>query len=261
MGTRITQVDAFTNEAFRGNSAAVCVLSGPREDQWMQLVAREMNLSETAFLLSESDGYRLRWFTPVQEVRLCGHATLASAHVLWEEGFLKRDQQARFQTLSGLLTADWKDGWIELDFPSLATEEMPAPRELLQGIGAPIVFSGKSKHAWLLQLESEESLRSVTPDFGLLKKLDRDVIVTSSSNSRDYDFLSRYFAPRYSIDEDPVTGSAHCVLGPYWEKKLGKKELNAYQASERGGFLKVRVSGDRVLLLGQAITVFRGELV
>ncbi|MCI0414088.1 PhzF family phenazine biosynthesis protein [bacterium] len=262
MGQKITQVDAFTGEPFKGNPAAVCVLLEPKEDQWMKLVAREMNLAETAYLLREGEGYRLRWFTPAtKEVRLCGHATLASAHVLWEEGFLKREETARFLSLSGPLSAKWIEGWIELDFPRLNVEPMPAPDGLLKGLEVPVKFSGKSMQTWLVEVESEEIVRKLSPDFRLLKTLDRDVLVTGASKSKDFDFVSRYFAPRHAIDEDPVTGSAHCVLGPYWAEKLGKNELHAYQASERGGFLRVRVTGDRVYLLGQAVTVMRGELI
>jgi len=260
MGFKITQVDAFTNEPFKGNPAAVCVLPEPKDDVWMKLVAREMNLSETAYLLREGDGYRLRWFTPVSEVKLCGHATLASAHVLWEEGFLKREQELKFQTLSGVLSAKWIDGWIELNFPHWGIEAMPAPEALLKGLQVPVKFSGKSVQAWFAEVDSEDVVRNLSPDFQLLKTLDRDVLVTSASKSKDYDFVSRYFAPRHAIDEDPVTGSAHCVLTPYWADKLGKNELRAYQASERGGFLRVRAAGDRVYLLGQAVTVMRGEL-
>jgi PhzF family phenazine biosynthesis protein len=262
MGLKITQIDAFTNQAFQGNPAAVCVLPERKSDEWMQLVAREMNLSETAFLMQEEDGYRLRWFTPANEVRLCGHATLASAHALWDEGFLKHDQKAKFLTLSGHLFAEYKNGWIELDFPLLPTEPMPAPEALLKAINnIPLHFTGKSTHAWLLELQSEEALRSLTPDFRLLNTLERDVLITAASKSRDYDFVSRYFAPLHGIDEDPVTGSAHCVLAPYWSTKLGKTDMNAFQASARGGFLRVQVRGDRVKLIGQAVTVLRGELL
>ena len=261
MSLKITQVDAFTNRAFGGNPAAVCVLPGPKEDAWMRSVALEMNLSETAFLLREKDGFRLRWFTPADEVKLCGHATLASAHVLWEEGFLDRDHQARFETLSGTLYADWNDGWIELDFPVLATETMSGPDALIQALGVKPRYTGRSSYAWLVELDSEEALRRLTPDFGLLKTLDRDVIVTSRSLDSQYDFVSRYFAPRHAIDEDPVTGSAHCVLTPYWAQKLGKKDLMAFQASQRGGILRVRLKGERVILGGQAVTTLRGELV
>jgi predicted PhzF superfamily epimerase YddE/YHI9 len=260
MGLRITQVDAFTNELFKGNPAAVCVLQEPKEDGWMRLVASEMNLSETAFLIREQDGYRLRWFSPAREVRLCGHATLASAHVLWEQDLLKRNQQAKFYTLSGTLFADWKDGWIELNFPSLPTEPTPAPDALIHAWNVPFKFCGKSKHTWLLEMESEDVVRSAVPDSRLLRTLDRDVLITSISASPEFDFISRYFAPLHQIDEDPVTGSAHCVLGPYWSQKLGKSEFRAYQASHRGGFLRVRVTADRVFLAGQAVTVMQGEL-
>ena len=262
MGLKITQVDAFTNQAFKGNPAAVCVLPEGKSADWMQLVAREMNLSETAFLLPEGDAFRLRWFTPLNEVRLCGHATLASAHALWEEGHLDRDQKAKFLTLSGPLFAEHKDGWIELDFPLLSPEPMPAPDALLNGLNnVPTNFTGRTAPTWLLELASEEAVRNLEPDFRMLKTLERDVLVTAVSKSRDYDFVSRYFAPLHGIDEDPVTGSAHCVLAPYWSEKLAKKELNAFQASARGGFLRVRVEGNRVKLIGQAVTVLRGELV
>jgi len=258
----ITQIDAFTNQAFKGNPAAVCVLPEGKSDDWMQLVAREMNLSETAFLLQEGDGFRLRWFTPANEVRLCGHATLASAHALWEEGHIKRDQKVKFLTLSGPLFAEYRDGWIELDFPLLPVESMPAPDALWNALNkVPTNFTGRSAHTWLLELQSEDVVRNLIPDFRMLKTLERDVLITAASKSGEYDFVSRYFAPLHGIDEDPVTGSAHCVLAPYWAEKLGKKELSAFQASARGGFLRVRVDDDRVRLIGQAITVLRGELL
>ncbi len=258
---RITQVDAFTDKPFRGNPAAVCVLPGPRDEQWMQLVAQEMNLSETAFIIREPEGFRLRWFTPANEVALCGHATLASAHVLWEEGVCTHQEEIRFHTMSGLLTARWKAGWIELDFPRLDTEVASAPDALIEAIGLPVQFAGRSKFTWLVVLHSEGDVRKAAPDFRLLRTLDRDVLITAVSATTDYDFVSRYFAPRHAIDEDPVTGSAHCVLGPYWTERLGKSELRAFQASERGGFLRVRTAGERVFLMGQAVTVMRGDLI
>jgi PhzF family phenazine biosynthesis protein len=262
MGLKLIQIDAFTNQAFQGNPAAVCLLTEAKSDEWMQNVASEMNLSETAFLLREEEGFRLRWFAPANEVRLCGHATLASAHALWEEGILKRDQKAKFLTLSGALFAEFKDGWIELDFPLLRTEPIPAPDVLIKALNdVPTRFTGRSSATWLLELESEDAVRNLKPDFRMLKSLERDLLVTAASKSNNFDFVSRYFAPLHGIDEDPVTGSAHCVLAPYWSKKLGKKEMNAYQASARGGSLRVRVNDDRVALIGQAITVLRGELV
>jgi predicted PhzF superfamily epimerase YddE/YHI9 len=262
MALRITHVDAFTSEPFGGNPAAVCILPEAKEESWMKLVANEMNLSETAFLIREGDAFRLRWFTPAKnEIRLCGHATLASAHVLWEEQILQRSERAKFQTLSGTLYASWIDGSIELDFPPLSYEPTPAPENLQRGLNAEIKFSAKSMQSWLTELNSEKVVQGLSPDFRLLKELDRDVLVTSRSDSPEYDFVSRYFAPRHAIDEDPVTGSAHCVLGPFWAERLGKKELRAYQASQRGGSMLVRVSGDRVYLRGKAVTVLRGELL
>ncbi|MDQ6699651.1 MAG: PhzF family phenazine biosynthesis protein [Acidobacteriota bacterium] len=258
----IIQVDSFTSEPFGGNPAAVCVLPSAREDNWMQKVAREMNLSETAFLQKQTDGYQLRWFTPSVEVDLCGHATLASAHVLWETGQLRGGEQARFHTRSGLLTSDQRDGWIEMDFPAKKEELADAPAPLLEALGAKPVYVGKNAFDYLVEVDSEEALRGMRPNFSLLRALPvRGVIVTSRSSQPDYDFVSRFFAPGSGIDEDPVTGSAHCALGPYWAARLGKSDFRAYQASGRGGVLKVRVEGDRVILCGQAVTVLRGELL
>jgi PhzF family phenazine biosynthesis protein len=262
MAEKIFQVDAFTDKPFAGNPAAVCILHEERDASWMQDVAREMNLSETAFLQRREDGFDLRWFTPEVEVDLCGHATLASAHVLWEEGLLDRDEQARFHTLSGLLTADYREGEVELDFPATPAEPVRPPDNLEKALGVIPVCVGKSVYDYLAEVESEEAVRNLRPDLGLLKTLDvRGTIVTSRSDSPAYDFVSRFFAPGAGIDEDPVTGSAHCCLGPYWSRRLGKKEFVAYQASERGGTVRVRLEGDRVGLGGRAVTVLRGLLV
>ena len=266
MPVRIVQVDAFTSRPFGGNPAAVCVLRDRPPDQWMRDVAREMNLSETAFLVPrggapQTEGYDLRWFTPAVEVDLCGHATLASAHVLWEDGHLPSVAQARFQTRSGLLLAGRRGDWIELDFPAMHAPAAEAPPGLLSALGASAQFVGRAKFDYLVQLESDEQLRALTPDFTALRKLPvRGIIVTASSASADFDFVSRFFAPGSGIDEDPVTGSAHCALGPHWSERLGKMEFTAYQASARGGVVRVRVNGDRVMLGGQAVTVLRGEL-
>ena len=262
MPFRITQVDAFTNRPFTGNPAGVCILAEPEPDWWMQDVAREMNLSETAFLIPHEEGYDLRWFTPVAEVDLCGHATLASAHVLWEEGQLPLDETARFHTRSGMLLADRRDDWIELDFPAKTATEAPAPEHLAEALGIQPVWVGRSEFDYLVQVDDEKQVRTLQPDFGLLKRIDvRGVIVTAVATGSTYDFVSRFFAPRVGVDEDPVTGSAHCALGPFWSGHLGRDELVGYQVSPRGGRVRTRVAGDRVILGGQAITVMRAELL
>ena len=262
MAQTIFQVDAFTNKPFAGNPAAVCILPEPRDESWMQNVAREMNLSETAFLLKQEDGYNLRWFTPAVEVDLCGHATLASAHILWEEGYLKPQEQARFSTHSGLLTANRKGDWIEMNFPATPEEPAEAPDGLLEALGVPGTYVGKNQFDYLIEVDSEEVVRNLQPDLTLLAKVSaRGVMVTSIPSKQGYDFVSRFFAPKVGVNEDPVTGSAHCCLGPYWNKRLEKNEFVAYQASSRGGTMRVRVEDDRVYLGGQAVTVLRGELI
>jgi len=256
------QVDSFTDRPFAGNPASVCLLDGPRDERWMQSVANEMNLSETAFLIKRDDGFDLRWFTPEAEVDLCGHATLASAHVLWEEDILGKQETARFHTRSGLLSATRKEGWIEMDFPAELHKPAIAPPALTRALGATPVYTGKNRFDYLVELESEEVLRNLHPDFSLLKTIPaRGVIVTAPSDSKDYDFVSRFFAPAVGINEDPVTGSAHCCLGPYWQKRLKKDFFTAYQASRRGGIVRVNVKGARVMLSGQAVTILRGELL
>lgn len=261
MGLNITQVDAFTNIPFAGNPAAVCILSAPADDQWMQSVAQEMNLSETAFLLKEKDGYGLRWFTPSTEVDLCGHATLASAHLLWEDGHLSPTETAQFYTRSGLLTAKRDGDWIELNFPANPSVSINLPPNLDTALNAEIKSVSQNSLGYLVELNSETTVRELSPNFALLKTFPvHGVIVTSVSQS-DYQFVSRFFAPSIGINEDPVTGSAHCCLGPYWRDRLDRDEFLAFQASPRGGVVKVTCVGDRVLLGGQAITVMRGELV
>jgi PhzF family phenazine biosynthesis protein len=264
MSLDLFQVDAFTDRPFAGNPAAVCLLEEPREAGWMQDVAREMNLSETAFLEPAGDGFNLRWFTPAVEVSLCGHATLASAHVLWETGLLDPAATARFQTLSGLLTAERQGDWIELDFPARPAAEAPPPAGLIEAFMADMtepVFVGKSRYDYLLELASEEAVRTAAPDPRKLAALGvRGIVITARCSSAPFDFVSRFFAPGSGIDEDPVTGSAHCTLGPHWAPRLGKEEFLAYQASARGGVVKVRLVGDRVKLGGQAVTVLRGRL-
>lgn len=262
MALRIWQVDAFTNRPFAGNPAAVCILPAPRDKSWMQEVAREMNLSETAFLVEREDGFDLRWFTPAVEVDLCGHATLASTHTLWETGGIGPGDPARFHTRSGVLTAARRGEIIELDFPALPAEPVPPPDGLVAALGARPVHVGKSRFDYLVELTSEGVVRGLRPDFGALRALGaRGVIVTSRGDGSPHDCISRYFAPGAGIDEDPVTGSAHCVIGPHWGTKLGQRKLRAFQASERGGELWIGLENDRVKLGGQAVTVLEAELL
>jgi PhzF family phenazine biosynthesis protein len=266
MNTQLSIIDAFTSSPFRGNPAAVCLLEEERDGEWMQQVAAEMNLSETAFLRRRADGsYDLRWFTPTVEVDLCGHATLASSHFLWTNGLLVQEEQARFHTLSGLLTATRANEGITLDFPAEAAEPVVAPEELIQGLGLIPRYTGRNRMDYLVEVDSEETVRSLRPDFGLLARVEaRGVIVTSRGTAGKepaYDFVSRAFYPATGTDEDPVTGSAHCALAPYWQRRLRKNEFLAYQASARGGELRVSVQGERVFMSGQAVTILAGQLL
>ena len=262
MAVAITQVDSFTDRPFAGNPAAVCLLTQSRDEVWMQHVAREMNLSETAFLVQGEGGFDLRWFTPTVEVDLCGHATLASAHVLWEEGHLAQDQPARFHTRSGVLGAEKKGAWIEMDFPATPAEPVARLEALEAALGVKAKYTGRPRYDYMVEVESEEEVRALKPDFSALRQLKvRGVIVTSRAFGSGYDFVSRFFAPGSGIDEDPVTGSAHCCLGPFWKERLGRDNLVGYQASARSGFVRTRCVGDRVHISGQAVTVLRGELI
>ncbi len=268
MSIQLFQVDAFTDRPFAGNPAAVCLLNDQAQErsaQWMQQVAAEMNLSETAFVLPKQDGFSLRWFTPKAEVALCGHATLATSHILWEEGILKLDKPALYQTLSGTLIArrqmQANRPWIELDFPATFPEEIDPPIGLLQALGVKAVYVGKSRFDYLVAIESEEALRALSPDFPALLALGVRGVMVTAQGSEPFDFVSRFFAPGVGIDEDPVTGSAHCALTPYWARLLEKKAMRAFQASPRGGSLEVELAEDRVRLRGQAVTVFRGTLL
>jgi PhzF family phenazine biosynthesis protein len=285
----IAQVDAFTDRPFHGNPAAVCLLPTIRPDEWMQAVAAEMNLSETAFLrrLGEADlaggdqRFEIRWFTPAVEVDLCGHATLASAHALWESGEVPGDQAIRFRSASGELVCErGDDGWIHLDFPALPSEAVGEEgddgrlREEIAtalGAGSPVRLSwlGRSRFDLLAELGSEAKVRGLDPDQEALRALGaRGVIATArvagdggGAEGEDApDFVSRFFCPGVGIPEDPVTGSAHCALAPFWTGRLGRDRLVGYQASARGGTVRVELSGDRVRLGGRAVTVLTGEL-
>ena len=262
MAIPITVVDAFTDKPFSGNPAAVCILEHEPEKHWMQHVAREMNLSETAFLMLRGDAWALRWFTPAVEVDLCGHATLASAHVLWERGVLPTAATASFRTRSGLLTARTSGDWIWLDFPALPCEWTDAPPALRDALGTGTKAVARSRHDLLVELDSEAAVRDLQPDLELLSRLPaRGLIVTAVATTPGFDFVSRFFAPQVGVNEDPVTGSAHCALAPYWGERLGKDAMLAYQASARGGVVKVELRGERVGLGGQAVTVLRADLL
>jgi PhzF family phenazine biosynthesis protein len=258
-------VDSFTDKPFTGNPAVVCLLEAEASYEWMQKVATETNVSDTAFVYlheAGADGYRLRWFTPAAEVALCGHATLASAHLLWEDGVVAGGAEIAFSTRSGRLAARRRDGQIELDFPADTVTPREPPEDLAAMLGIDRwTYVGRLPMGYLVELESEEAVRRLAPDQGLLSKLPGEaVVVTSVSSSGEYDFVSRLFAPSMGIPEDPVTGSSHCSLGPYWGERLNKSEMVGFQASQRSGYVRVRLSGERVLIAGSAVTVVHGEL-
>lgn len=254
-------VDAFTDRPYKGNPAAICILDSEQPEHWMQSVANEMNLSETAFLLEQAGGYSLRWFTPEAEVDLCGHATLASAHVLWEQGFVQ-NEEIRFITKSGILTASKAGDWIEMNFPLEVEQENAPPIELVQGLGSPYIYVGKNRLDYVIEVENEEVLANLQPDFNLWKSVKtRGIIVTSKTNRPQIDFVSRCFYPALGVNEDPVTGSAHCCLGPFWKDRLNKNNLTALQLSKREGILKLTIQENRILISGQAVTTLKGVLM
>jgi PhzF family phenazine biosynthesis protein len=256
----IYQVDAFTDTPFHGNPAAVCLLDEARESGWMQAVAAEMNLSETAFVRPHAEGFGLRWFTPTTEVNLCGHATLATAHILWETARLAAEAEAHFHTRSGRLTARRRAEGIELDFPADPISPMECNEFLKAIFGAPVVAACRGQEDWLVELASEEAVCTCHPDLTRLAALPARGLIITARGSGNVDFVSRFFAPAAGIDEDPVTGSAHCTLAGYWSERLGKTEMAARQVSARGGSIRVRLNGERVALTGKAVIVLRGEL-
>ncbi|WP_204046328.1 PhzF family phenazine biosynthesis protein [Acrocarpospora phusangensis] len=257
---RIFTVDSFTDRPFKGNPAAVCLLEAPATASWMQEVAAEMRHSETAFVLREGSGYSLRWFTPEVEVALCGHATLAAAHVLYSIG--EESGRIEFSTQSGILSVEGdSSGLITMDFPAKPPSECVAPVGLVEALGVEPVWVGNSEFDLLVEVKSPDIVLELAPDFGVLASLEvRGVIVTAVSPDSDVDFVSRFFAPRVGIDEDPVTGSAHCVLAPYWSGRLGVHALTGRQLSARGGVVRTTLRDERVLLAGHAVTVWSGEL-
>lgn len=254
-------VDAFTDRPFRGNPAGVCLLDEQISHELMQQIAAEMNQAETAFLLKIGDGnYNLRWFTPTNEVQMCGHATLASAHILWETR--KENGSIRFQTRSGEMLAERERDLIILNFPSEFTTPVSNVTQFEEALRVKVSYVGDNRLYWLIELQSEQAIRDFSPDLAAISKLGRNgVVITAKSESEADDFVSRFFGPNIGIPEDPVTGSAHCLLTPYWAKKLGKTEMLGYQASQRGGFIQVEFLGARVLLKGYAAIVLRGEIL
>ena len=264
---KLFQVDAFADKPFAGNPAGVCILSDTRPDGWMLSVAREMNLSETAFVTRQRDAYGLRWFTPKTEVPLCGHATLASAHILWEEKLEAEGTTIRFQTKSGTLQARQAGKRVEMDFPARRVEPVNGNNDINESLQVSPLRTYNGTYAtdgdlFLLEVESEDIVRRIAPDYQrLLSTAALAVIVTSRSSSSEYDFVSRFFAPAAGVNEDPVTGSAHCYLTPYWGTKFGKKEMVGYQASQRSGIVYCKWTDDRVWIGGKAITMFKAELL
>lgn len=262
------QVDAFTKQPFRGNPAGVMVLEEAASETRMQHIAAEMNLAETAFLVKTAPHrYHLRWFTPTVEVELCGHATLASAHILWEHGHVPADATITFDTLSGALMATPHDGQIQLDFPATPPKPSQLPEGVLECLGlTDRLFTGESVFDHFVEVASEEILHGLQPNLSRLRGIHmesktRGVIVTCKAAHSGADFMSRFFAPAAGVDEDPVTGSAHCTLAPYWVEQLGRNPLIGYQASRRGGTVSVETRRDRVLLRGEAVTVFELNLL
>lgn len=265
MSVPICVVDSFTAEPFRGNPAAVCFADAALMSNvaWMQSVAAEMNLSETAFVAPNGTGWQLRWFTPAVEVDLCGHATLAAAHALWESGRLGAEEPARFQTrTSGVLTCRRSGAGIGMDFPARPAVSVEPPADLVLGLGARPLWCGRSVDDFLCELPDENAVTGHRPNFDALARVKcRGVIITARASRPGFDFISRFYAPAAGILEDPVTGSAHCTLAPFWSERLGRDSLQGWQASARGGAVGTRVVGDRVELTGSAVTVWKGELL
>jgi len=257
---KLFQVDAFTQTKFKGNPAGVCIVDQPLSDADMQNIAAEMNLAETAFVQLEEPVNKLRWFTPTVEVELCGHATLSAAHILYERGYLDKESPIRFETASGILTTSLENGLIVMDFPAILSEEIPVPENFTKVFNERIISAAEVPNDFILELENDEAVRNATPEIDQLTNKQKGIIITGHSSGNPYDFVSRYFAHHVGIDEDPVTGYAHCVLTPFWHKRLQQEHFKAYQASKRGGELALQMKDERVLLKGHAVTVFATDI-
>lgn len=249
-------VDAFTNKPYTGNPAGVCISDAPLAEELMQKIAREVNHSETAFVTPANNSYSLRWFTPTTEVNLCGHATLSTAHIMYETGIVQKNQPIEFNTKSGILHARYTEQRIELDFPQLFVEDCSSNEIIEKAFGIEPIYVGKSGDHYLIEIDSTEQLKKLKPNFQLLLQSDRENFMITARGHDDYDFHSRFFAPAIGIDEDPVTGSAHCYLAPYWRKKLNKTTMLAFQSSERSGEVECElIENNRILLRGNALTM------
>lgn len=263
MPTPIYIVDAFTDAPFAGNPAAVCLLLKETDESWMQRVAMEMNLSETAFVRPITGGFELRWFTPAAEVELCGHATLATAHLLWSRNLTQAVEVIYFETrfAGGITCTREATGMIGMDFPIDVPWDDAPPKGLVEALGVEPVNVARARYDWLVELADAQAVRAAQPDFAALRAFDcRGVAITAEDAGGEHDIVSRFFAPRLRVDEDPVTGSIHCALGPYWQQRLGRDVIHARQVSQRGGSLRVTVGDDRVELAGEAVTVMAGEI-
>jgi len=258
----IYQVDAFTAEPFKGNPAGVCILEKDASDEWMQNVAAEMNLSETAFLTPDHQDFRIRYFTPAAEIPLCGHATLSSAHILYEKGLSDKLREVALHSKAGKLSVRYDAGWITMNFPSYPVKPVKIQEGIENIIGIVPAELYRTDHGWSFAvLHNEKEVRNLKPDFGAMKNSEHgDLIVTAPSEDKTFDFCVRCFAPALGIDEDPVTGSAHCALVPFWHKRTGRIEMVSHQVSKRGGILKVADRGERVEISGQAVTVMKIEM-
>jgi PhzF family phenazine biosynthesis protein len=254
------QVDSFTNEPFMGNPAGVCIIDYPLEDTLMQNIAMEMNISETAFIVRNKDIFNIRWFSPKEEVNLCGHATLAAAHILINE--LNLCSSVTFDSQSGPLPVFKERDKLVMDFPQIIAEDVECPNIVKEALQISPVYTGRTYRRYVLAVENEQEVLNLSPNIELLKKADRaSFVITAKSERPGYDFISRNFVPSTGVNEDPVTGSSHCTLAPYWHKKLNKKKLIGYQASARSGFVECELTeNNRIKLKGEAVTVFRGML-
>ncbi|UFU00097.1 PhzF family phenazine biosynthesis protein [Radiobacillus kanasensis] len=251
-------INAFTKEEFKGNPAAIVILDKEKEEKWMQQFAKELNQPITTYVMKRKDFFQLRWFTPTKEIDLCGHGTLGASHILWSEGYCDRQFPIEYDTASGKLMAEATVEGIKLSFPVIESSSIELIPRMEKILGIPIKEMAWAKDRYIVEVADEDLVHQVKPNYESMKKLDGSVIVTTSVSEK-YDMVSRYFAPQIGVNEDSVTGSAHCALALYWSKKWNKKEFKAYQASERSGELQLSLKEDSVEIIGDCITIIRGK--